>query len=80
MPNGAQAVAVHPSATIENYTDKEGLNKELIERSKGFFGQTHRDFPQALHHLKIFFNAANKARVFYKFNGSISFIKNLKHA
>jgi hypothetical protein len=79
MPGGPTSVAVHPSSTIENYTDRDGLNKETIERKKGFFGQTHRDFPDALHHLKIFFNGVGKARLFYKFNGSISFIKNLKH-
>ena len=79
MPSGADSVAVHSSSTIERYADAEGLNKELIERTKGFFGQTHRDFPKAIHHIKIFFNGSGRARVFYKFNGSISFIKNLKH-
>src|SRR5262249_20569894 len=79
MPGGSSSVAIHSSSSIEKYTDREGLNKELIERKKGFFGQTHRDYPDAIHHLKIFSNAANRARMFYKFNGSITFIQNLKH-
>jgi len=35
-------------------------------------------FPLAVHHIKIFYNAQNKARLFYKFDGSIQFIKNIK--
>jgi hypothetical protein len=80
MPNGDESVAIHRSDTIERYTDKEGLSKERVERKKGFMGQVRRDFPNALHHFKIFYNGRGGARVFYKFNGSITFIENLKNA
>jgi hypothetical protein len=55
-------------------------DKVKIERTKGLFGQVKRDFPDAVHHFKIFFNDKNKARVIYKFNGNISFVKNVKNA
>lgn len=80
MPRGDLSIAIHKSQTVENYKDAEGLSKEKIERRKGFMGQVKRDYPDAVHHLQIFFNAKGRARVFYKFNGNISFIKNLKNA
>lgn len=80
MQKGTDSIAIHPSSTIENYTDAEGLSKARIERTKGFMGQVRRDFPNALHHFKIFFNKQNKARLFYKFNGNISFVQNVKNA
>jgi hypothetical protein len=80
MPKGRDSIAIHRSGTIENYKESDGLSKERIERTKGFMGQVRRDFPEALHHFKIFFNKKNKARLFYKFNGNISFVQNVKHA
>ena len=74
------AVAVHESSSIDGYTDADGLDKEKIERTKGFFGKSQRDtFPNAIHHFKIFYNAKGNARLIYRFDGNISFIKNLKH-
>jgi hypothetical protein len=80
LPKGSDSIAIHRSATIENYKDSDGLSKDRIERAKGFMGQVRRDFPDALHHFKIFFNRKNKARLFYKFNGNITFIQNMKNA
>ncbi|MEX2297123.1 MAG: Z1 domain-containing protein [Dongiaceae bacterium] len=77
---GDESLALHPIGTIENYKDGAGVNKELIVRDKGLMGQTARDFPKAVHHLKIFTNASGKARLFYKFDGSIQFIQNRHHA
>jgi len=77
---GDKSIALHPSGTVENYRDAPGLNKKAIIRDKGLMGQTTRDYPDAVHHLKIFQNKDNDARLFYKFNGSIQFIKNRKHA
>jgi hypothetical protein len=57
MPNGPDSVALHSSSTIENMKDAD---KDKIERTKGLFGQVSRDFPNAAHHFKIFFN--NKDR------------------
>jgi hypothetical protein len=51
-----------------------------IERKKGLFGQAKRDAPDALHHFKVFFNDHGKARLVYRFNGNITFLKNVKHA
>lgn len=78
MPNGAGSVAIHPSGTVENMKDA-ATNREKIERTKGFLGQVRRDYPDALHHFKIFHNDKGKARVIYKFIGNISFLKNTKH-
>jgi hypothetical protein len=76
LPNGLSSIALHPSATVENMKDAD---KENIERAKGLFGQVTRDFPQAVHHFKIFFNKHNKARLIYKNAGNITFIKNMKN-
>jgi Z1 domain len=81
-PAGAKSVALHGSTSIAGYKDADGLNKAKIERARGFFGepQMQRDkFREAIHHFKIFYNGKNKGRIFYKFDGSIKFIKNLKH-
>jgi len=61
------------------YTKEEIAN---IRRKKGIFSgheMERGDKPNARHHLKIFFNSKNKARLFYKVNGtSIKFIQNKK--
>ena len=77
LPNGPSSIALHPSSTIEHMKDAD---KVKIERTKGLFGQVKRDFPDAVHHFKIFFNAKGNARVIYKFDGNISFVKNVKNA
>lgn len=77
LPNGPNSIALHESSTIERMKDAD---KTKIERTKGLFGQVRREFPDAVHHFKVFFNDKKKARVIYKFNGNISFLKNLKNA
>ena len=77
LPNGPDSIAVHRSSTVENMKDAD---KEKIERTKGLFGQVQREFPDAAHHFKVFFNSKNKARLIYKFNGNITFLKNTKNA
>jgi DNA-binding transcriptional regulator YiaG len=82
-PFGARSIALHPSHDISEYKDAEGLDKQKIERRRGFIGtnQMQKDkYPEAVHHFKIFYNAEGRGRVFYKFDGSIKFIKNLKNA
>lgn len=53
-----------------------------IRRKKGIFANSEfsrSENPEAKHHLKIFFNNKNEARLFYKINGNaIKFIKNKK--
>jgi hypothetical protein len=77
LPNGPSSIAIHPSSTVENMHDADPVN---ITRDKGLFGQAKRAFPDALHHFKIFYNDREKARLVYRFNGNISFLKNVKHA
>ena len=38
-----------------------------------------KKFPKAIHHFKVYCNGSEKARLFYKFQGSIQFIKNLRN-
>ena len=76
-------LAIHSSYDISGYKDSEvGLDKEAIERKKGFFGTSQMQlskFPSAIHHIRIFRNQSNMARLFYKqSSGSIAFIRNLK--
>lgn len=78
-PLGEASLALHPSASIANRSDD--TDKETITRKKGLMGKSDLEknkYPEALHHFKIFFNANNKARVFYKYEGNIKFLKNLK--
>lgn len=75
--NQSELIGVHPPTNIANYKDAD---QDRIERRKGFFGKSQRDrFGSATHHFAIFHNDRGKARLIYKFVGSISFIKNLKH-
>jgi Z1 domain/Type III restriction enzyme, res subunit len=78
-PQGANSVAVHPPASIAGYSDKAGeMDKTTITRTKGFIGKSQMEvtkYPEAIHHINIFFNESGKARVFYKYNGNIRFLK-----
>lgn len=75
-------LAIHSSSSIAGYSDDDpGLDKLAIERRKGFFGAPQMEkskFPHAIHHLKVFTNDEGKGRLFYKFSGSIKFIRNSK--
>ncbi len=35
-------------------------------------------FPNAVHHIKVFSNDVGKGRLFYKFEGSIQFVRNMR--
>ena len=78
-PAGNESIAVHSPKSIANYADKAGeMDKATITRTKGFIG--HREiepnlYPNAIHHINILFNEAGKARVFYKYQGNIRFLK-----
>ncbi len=77
-PRGDKSVAIHPSRDISGYSDADQYN---IERVKSFIGKSDLEltkYPQAVHHLKIFKNSQGNARLFYKYEGSIRFLKNLK--
>ena len=75
------AYCFHPSENFgsksKTYTEQEIKN---IRRSKGIFTITKRGpNPNARHHLKIFYNKHDEARLFYKLKGdSVKFMQNKK--
>jgi len=81
-PLGDKSLAVHPPNSISGYSEKPGeMDKATITRTKGFIGTNQMEaskYPDAIHHINIFFNDSGKARVFYKYNGSIRFLKTAK--
>ena len=69
---------IHTASSIQGY--EQSANQEAISRKKGFIGNPQlepKKFPKAVHHIKVLYNANGKARVFYKFKGSLQFIQNL---
>jgi len=78
-PSGDASIAVLGPSSIEGYTASDDINKKAIERRRGFFGAPQMELsrhPNAVHFLKVFYNAEKNGRLFYKYKGSISFIKN----
>lgn len=77
-----QLIAIHGSSSIAGYSGREeGMDKSRIERRRGFMGTNQLEkarYPNAVHHIKVFYNEEDKARLFYKFEGSIQFIKNMR--
>jgi hypothetical protein len=77
---GNEQIAIHEPTSIAGYRDAEGIDKDKIERRRGFFGKSQREkFEKAIHHFAIFHNGKGRARLIYKFEGNIQFIKNLKN-
>ncbi len=73
------SLAIHTSSSIAGY--KTSADQEAISRTKGFIGNPQLEsakFPNAIHHMKIFHNGKGKARVFYKNQGGVQFVQNLK--
>lgn len=81
-PKPEESIAIHQSTSIAGYADAKGdLDKSRIERRRGFMGTNQLEktrYPNAVHHIKVFSNAEGKGRLFYKFEGSIQFLKNLR--
>ena len=81
-PVGDGSIAVHSPKTIAGYTEKaEEMDKATITRSNGFIGDREMEltkYPDAIHHVNILFNESGKARIFYKYRGSIRFLKTPK--
>jgi hypothetical protein len=72
-PNGVSSTAIHEVGDISGYTDAD---QSLIARTKGFIGRSQlRRYPNAIHHIRIYRNARGKARLFYKYQGNIRFLK-----
>lgn len=79
--NMPELLAIHTGSSIAGY--QSTADQKTISRGKGFIGNPQLErtkFPHATHHIKVFFNAAGKAKVFYKFKGSLQFVQNLKSA
>jgi hypothetical protein len=77
-PDGKDSLAIHTASPIVGYA--QSANQDAITRTKGFIGNPQlelKKFPKAVHHIKVLYNAAGKARLFYKFKGSLQFIQNL---
>jgi hypothetical protein len=80
-PDGEDSVLLHKSSLVSD--GYKSADVENLKRAKGFMSSTElnrekKDKPTAIHHFKIFHNSKAKARLFYKFDGNIKFIKNLK--
>jgi hypothetical protein len=78
-PQGSDSVAVHEPISIAGYTDAD---KDRIYRKKGFIGKNQMrraKSPNAVHHIFVIHNGHQKAKIFYKFEGSIQFIRNTAH-
>jgi hypothetical protein len=77
-PQRELSLAIHGTGVIDGYAD---ANKEMIERKKGLIGKSDREetkYPLAMHHIKIYRNNKGKARAFYRYVGSIKFLRNWK--
>jgi hypothetical protein len=77
LSTGKQGLKVFSSASV--FPNMLAEEKAQIQRRQGFL--TIREGDRAgntSHFLRIFKNDEGKARLFYKFDGSIQFIKNLK--
>jgi len=78
-PSGPQSLAIHTASSIASYG--ASANHDTISRDKGFMGNPQleaKKFPHAVHHIKIFHNGTGKAKVFYKYRGSLQFVQNIK--
>ena len=81
----AGTLAIHAPRRVFNYAGQFPTDYENITRAgnKGFFGSAqlrHPDVPAPIHHINILWNDAGKARIFYKYVGSLNFVQNLRWA
>lgn len=78
-PSGDDSIAVHAPKSIAGYADKPGeIDKATITRTRGFIGEPQLEkgrFPNAIHHINVLYNEAGRARIFYKYEGNIRFLK-----
>lgn len=78
LPSADRSIALHEPKSIAGYKESESLDKENIVRARGFIGQRELEpekYPEAIHHINILHNENGKARVFYKYQGNIRFLK-----
>ena len=78
LPSADRSIALHEPKSISGYRESESLDKENIVRARGFIGQRELEpekYSEAIHHINILHNENGKARVFYKYQGNIRFLK-----
>lgn len=71
------SVVFHAPSDISNQASA-GTDVPNIARQKGFMGKSQLQedkYPDASHHVKVFYNSQSRARVFYKLRG-VHFIHN----
>ena len=79
--NGITSLAIHTASSIHGYR-ADDVDKDAISRRRGFMGKSQLEgkrFGEVLHHLKIFYNGAKRAKIFYKSTGSVQFVQNLRN-
>lgn len=79
VKSNPDSLAIHTASSIAGY--KTSAEQDAISRTKGFIGNPQlelAEFPNAIHHVKIFYNHKGKARVFYKSQAGAQFVQNLK--
>jgi len=77
MTGGGGTLAIHTASSIATAAS---VNQAAISRAKSLMGKSQLEpnkFPSAVHHVKIFYNAKGRAKLFYKHKGSLQFIQNL---
>jgi hypothetical protein len=83
LPSGEDSLVIHSPISIAGYKDKAGeTDRASITRTKGFIGSNEREvkkYPNAIHHINIVYNHVGKAKVFYKYQGNIRFLKTSKN-
>lgn len=75
-------LAIHAASSVVGYGKKDPVVVKTIARKRGFIGTSALEetrFPNAIHHIKIFYNNEGRARVFYKNRSGVQFVKNLKN-
>ena len=58
--------------------DQKDADPVTISRPKGFMGgAAFTKNANIMHHFRIIYNDNNKARLFYKYSGKVTFLKNM---
>jgi len=80
LPSGDLSIAIHAPKSIANNKD-ESTDQASITRTRGFIGKRELEiskFPDAIHHIFILYNESQRAKVFYKYEGNIRFLRTPK--
>jgi len=80
-PDGEKSILFHKAAQISD--TYKSADVENLKRARGFMGSHElakgkKEQPDAVHHFMVFYNSKGRARLFYKYDGNIRFLKNLR--